>query len=178
VRNLEFKARTTDLKATMSEVRQKGAELWGDLRQTDTYFRVPRGRLKLRETPTFPAELIYYERDEEAAGRPSNYIVSRCGEGAALREVLSAALDTWVVVRKRRTLLLLDTIRVHLDNVDALGSFVEIEVPVDESTTLRAIEAEAAARQRLDVLIEALGLTWEHCIRASYADLIAASRQE
>ena len=81
-----------------------------------------------------------------------------------MREALASALGVLAVVKKRRTLLILDTARVHLDNVEGLGHFVEIEAPV--------IEDEAQTRQRLDSLLEALGLDWGDCIRSSYADLI------
>ena len=148
----------------MSAARAAGADLWGDLRQTDTYFIVARGRLKLRETAGFQAQLVYYERDEEDSDRPSEYLVTAVQDGAALKSALSRALGVLVEVRKRRTLLLLDTTRIHLDNVEYLGSFLEIEVPVSED--------DATARRRLDFLIEKLGYTWDDCIRKSYSDIL------
>ena len=72
-----------------------GADLWGDLRQTDTYFAVARGRLKLRETPSFPSELVYYERDEDAATRPSDY------EKVGVTDRI-ASLTTWTQRRGTR----------------------------------------------------------------------------
>jgi adenylate cyclase class IV len=164
MRNLEFKARLDDPKAVLAKALSLGFDLWGDLRQTDTYFAAQRGRLKLRETPSFPAELIFYERDEDAGGRPSNYLIARSPDGASLAAVLGQALGVTAVVRKRRTFLLLDTVRVHLDNVDGLGSFLEIEVPVGDN--------EAAARDRIEDLMQALGYGWADCIRASYAELV------
>jgi adenylate cyclase class IV len=166
MRNLEFKAWIEDPQAVFVKARALGAELWGDLRQTDTYFDVPRGRLKLRETPSFPAELVFYERDEDAAARPSDYQVARTSDGASLLALLSAAFGLRGVVGKQRRLLFLDTTRIHLDNVDGLGSFVEIEVPVRDS------EDEAAAGQRLASLISGLGLDAAAGLRASYIDLI------
>ena len=166
MRNLEYKARVDDLKPVAAKARTLGADLWGDLRQTDTYFRVTQGRLKLRETAGFQAELIFYQRDEQADSRPSDYQVAHSTEPEALRALLSDALGVRAVVRKRRTLLLLDVTRIHLDNVEGLGSFLEVEVPVRED--------EAASRQQLDGLIEELGLRWSDCIRASYADMILA----
>ncbi len=70
------------------------------------------------------------------------------------------------MVRKRRTLVLLDTTRIHFDNVEGLGQFIEIEVPVNED--------EAAAARRLDSLIQGLGYSWDDCIRKSYVDLLEA----
>ena len=167
MRNLEFKARLADPGAALAAARQLGADLWGDLRQTDTYFAVARGRLKLRETVGFQAELIFYERDEVSEARPSDYSVVAFKDAGDLREALSRALGVVAVVRKRRTLLLLDTTRIHLDNVEGLGSFIEIEVPVSG-------EGQSAA-ERLTALIASLGLTWDDCIRQSYADMVAPS---
>src|SRR3990170_6785187 len=157
MRNLEFKARLADPGAMLAQARRLGADLWGDLRQTDTYFAVARGRLKLRETVGFQAELIFYERDEVSEARPSDYSVVAFKDAGDLREALSRALGVVAVVRKRRTLLLLDTTRIHLDNVEGLGSFIEIEVPVSG-------EGQSAA-ERLTGLIASLGLTWEDWIR-------------
>ena len=163
MRNLEYKARIDDPKPLMSKARSLGFDLWGDLRQTDTYFVTTRGRLKLRETAGFQAELIVYERDEEGAERASDYEVARSNDPAALHGVLASALGIQATVQKRRTLLVLDGTRVHLDNVEGLGAFVEIKVPVHDS--------DAPARERLDWLIGELGLSWDECIRGSYLDL-------
>jgi predicted adenylyl cyclase CyaB len=164
VRNLEYKARLTeDAKAVVARARGLGADLWGDLRQTDTYFDVPRGRLKLRETPGRQGELIAYNRDEDAENRPSDYELAYTPQPEVLRNVLMRSLSVLAVVRKRRTLLLLDAARIHLDNVDGLGDFLEIEVSVGED--------EAVAAQEMESLLRELGFDWTRCIRASYLDL-------
>jgi len=146
----------------MAKARLLGFDLWGDLRQTDTYFATPRGRLKLRETAGFQAELIFYERDKEGADRASDYEVAHSSEPDALRALLAASLGVLATVRKRRTLLVLDGTRVHLDNVEGLGAFMEIEVHVQDG--------DDAARERLDWLLRKLGMGWDDCIRASYLD--------
>ncbi len=169
MRNLEYKARIDDPKPLMARARALGFDLWGDLRQTDTYFATPRGRLKLRETAGFQAELIFYERDEHGADRASDYEVAHSNEPDALRGLLAAALGVLATVKKRRTLLVLDGTRVHLDNVEGLGAFMEIEVPVRDG--------DAPARERLQWLLGELGLSWEECIRASYLDLTIGSGQ-
>ena len=169
MRNLEYKARIDDPKPYQAKARALGADLWGDLRQTDTYFAVPEGRLKLRETAGLQGELIFYRRDEESADRASDYEVSRTTEPASLRDLLSAALGVLAVVKKRRTLLVLDGARIHLDNVEGLGSFLELEVPVQED--------DAPARDKIDWLLGELGLTWEQCIRASYLDLVTETKR-
>lgn len=167
MRNLEFKARLDDPKSVLSKARSLGADLWGDLRQVDTYFDVPDGRLKLRETAGFPGELIYYQRDEAGALRQSDYQTAPAPNPAAVIAMLGAALGVRAVVRKKRTLLLLDTTRVHLDNVEQLGQFLEIEVPVKDD--------EGAAAGTLAMLMREMGFSWDDCIRASYLDLLLES---
>ncbi|HLF72396.1 MAG TPA: class IV adenylate cyclase [Dehalococcoidia bacterium] len=115
-------------------------------------------------TPSF----VYYERDELAPQRPSDYETVAVADAAALRDMLTRAFGVAGVVRKRRTLLLLDTTRIHLDNVDLLGDFLEFEAPVKDD--------EAAARRQLDSLIEAFGFSAADGIRASYIDLVLAEQ--
>lgn len=164
MRNLEFKTRVADLQLLLKRARELGADLWGDLRQTDTYFAVPLGRLKLRETAGFQAELIYYRRDETLPERPSDYLVARTPDAASVKSLLAAALGVLAVVRKRRTLLVLDSVRVHLDNVEGVGTFMEIEVPVRDG--------EAGAAMKLHSLLAGMGFVLDDGIRASYLDLV------
>ena len=124
MRDLEFKAALGDSQACLRSARELGFELWGDLRQIDTYFAVPAGCLKLRETPDLQAELVFYQRDESGSGCPSDYQVVYTPDAAQVRDLLCAALGVLAVVRKRRTLLLLDSLRIHLDNVEELGQFI------------------------------------------------------
>lgn len=163
MRNLEFKAAALDLNAVQARAVAMGADLWGDLRQTDTYFSVAKGRLKLRETSGRQAELVFYQRDESAPHRPSDYEIAQSAQPDAMRLLLTQALGVLAVVRKRRTLLILDSARVHLDNVDSLGTFVELEVPVSAG--------ETAAQTKIDELITGLGLSWQDCIRSSYLEM-------
>jgi predicted adenylyl cyclase CyaB len=85
-----------------------------------------------------------------------------------MKALLTSALGVLAVVRKRRTLLLLDTVRIHLDNVEGLGSFVEVEVPV------RPDEDEPAATARFEALIGGLGFDADNGLRESYLDLMLA----
>ena len=169
MRNLEYKARIDDPGPYQAIVGALGADLRGDLSQADTYFAVPNGRLKLRETAGLQGELIFYQRDEDGADRASDFVIIRTAEPTELRELLSAALGVLSVVKKRRTLLVLDGARIHLDNVEGLGSFLELEVPVHEE--------DAPARDRINWLLAELGLRWEQCIRASYLDLATETKR-
>ncbi|HLG11341.1 MAG TPA: class IV adenylate cyclase [Dehalococcoidia bacterium] len=169
MRNLEFKARLDDPERALHRAEALGASLEGVLPQTDTYFKVSTGRLKLRETVGQPAELVYYQRDEDGANRASDYDLVRIEEPDSLLKILGPALSCLAVVRKHRTLLRLDATRIHLDNVEGLGSFIEFEVPVAED--------EAAAKRRIDWLIRELGFEWSDCIRASYLDLMLPAQE-
>src|SRR3954463_12568729 len=114
-RNVELKARDPHPERSLERARALGAGDRGELRQRDTYFAVPRGRLKLREQEPGGAELIAYERPDGAEARESRCRIAPVADPDALREALDAALGTDVVVDKRRHLLQFDGVRIHLD---------------------------------------------------------------
>src|SRR3954447_15297646 len=112
-RNVELKARDPDPERSLDRARALGAEDRGELRQRDTYFAAPRGRLKLREQEPGQAQLIAYERPDAAQARESRYRIAPVADAPALRDALDAALGTTVVVDKRRHLLLYEGVRIH-----------------------------------------------------------------
>ena len=146
------------------------------LRQRDTYFRTRSGRLKLREEEPGGATLIQYDRPDEASARESRYRLARVDDPRELRASLDAALGTLVVVEKERRLLLWEGVRIHLDTVAGLGSFVELEGVAPPDSDLSA-EREKVAR-----LQQALGIA--EVLTDSYSDrllgadaLVAAARE-
>ncbi len=128
-RNLEIKARDADPRRSLELALELGAEDRGEIAQRDTYFGQASGRLKLREQHPGDAELIHYRRPDETGPRVSDYRLVAVGEAEALREALDAALGTLVVVEKSRRLLIWEGVRIHLDEVEGLGSFLELEAP-------------------------------------------------
>jgi homotetrameric cytidine deaminase len=158
-RNLEIKARDADPRRTLEAALALGAEDKGDLTQRDTYFGGARGRLKLREQTPGEPELIQYRRPDEQGPRTSEFRVVRVEAAGALKEALDAALGTLVVVEKRRRLLLWEGVRIHLDEVDGLGAFVELEAP-----------EEGDQEAKLERLSEALQIG--DPIAGSYSDLL------
>lgn len=104
-----------------------GAEDKGTLIQRDTYFEVPRGRLKLREEPDTVAHLIAYERPDLPGNKESRYRLIEVSEPAELLGALAAALGITVVVSKARRLFIFEGVRIHLDRIDGLGEFIEFE---------------------------------------------------
>jgi homotetrameric cytidine deaminase len=168
-RNVELKARDPDPAQTLERAIAAGAEEQGVLRQRDTYFAVPRGRLKLREEDPGGATLIGYERPDDASERVSSYRLVEVPEPGALREALAAANGVAVVVDKRRRLLLWErTVRLHLDDVSGLGSFLEIEAVAQPGSDLgRERDQVARLRDLLEIRDDAL-------VEGSYADASAA----
>jgi homotetrameric cytidine deaminase len=167
-RNVELKARDPDPARSLERCVALGADDRGELRQRDTYFAARRGRLKLREQEPGGAELIAYDRADAAQARESRYRIAVVAEPEALREALDAALGTTVVVDKRRRLFLWEGVRIHLDRVDGLGAFVELEgVAPDGSDLAREAELVARLRAELDIRDEAIE-------SGSYADLLRA----
>jgi adenylate cyclase class 2 len=126
--NLELKARYASAQDAHARALSCSGQPAALLLQRDTYFRVPRGRLKLRETEAVCAELIYYERAEESAERWSHFVREDVTEPAGLLHVLTEAFGVLAVVRKQRTLYLFRDARIHVDEVEGLGTFVEFEV--------------------------------------------------
>lgn len=172
-RNVELKARDPEPERTLRAALDLGAKDHGILHQRDTYFAAREGRLKLREQTgpdgTTAAQLIAYARPDEAAARASAYHLVDVPDAATMTVALDAALGISVVVDKRRHLLLADNVRIHLDEVDGLGRYVELEaVAPPESDLVR--EHEQVARLR-----GALGVTDDHVTPRSYAALLLES---
>jgi adenylate cyclase, class 2 len=164
--NLELKARHADLRAAAAAVERLGAREPVVEDQTDTYFRVPRGRLKLREIGGGPAVLIWYDRPDRADARTSTYQLVPVPDPNGLRAALSGALAVRGAVRKRRTIYLWHNVRIHLDQVDGLGTFVEFEAVLSPG------EDEPTARARLEELGRLLGIGPADHLAPSYADLL------
>jgi homotetrameric cytidine deaminase len=151
-RNVELKAMDPDPARSLAVCRELGAEDRGVLRQRDTYFRARSGRLKLREEEPGGATLIQYDRPDAAEARESRYRLSPVPDPDELRASLDAALGTLVVVAKERHLLLWDGVRIHLDTVEGLGSFVELEgVAASESDLAGEHEKVAHLRAALGI---------------------------
>jgi predicted adenylyl cyclase CyaB len=127
---------------------------------------VPRGRLKLREIEGATAELIQYARPDEPAARASDYVIASIPDPAPLREALARALGVRAVVAKRRTLFLWRHTRVHLDDIEGLGAFLELETVITDQS-----EADARAE-----IAEALAIRDQDQLACSYVDLVEAQR--
>ena len=164
--NVEVKAKIADPGEVKKKLLQLGAEEVGLFPQTDTYFLTGRGRLKLREIKGLEeAELIYYERGDEAGPRPCRAVVMRISRKAA--EALKKALPTRSVVRKARHIFRLGPTEIHVDEVAGLGSFLELEVKTGPEVSPR--DALKIARD----LLSKLGVRDEDLVPYSYGDMVA-----
>lgn len=161
--NLELKARDPDPPGTLRQALGLGASDRGLLCQRDTYFHVPHGRLKLRERGA-AAELIAYERSDRDGPKLSRYHVIAVSDPEGLGDALALALGVRGVVEKARRLLIWHGVRIHLNEVLGLGTFVEFEAVLDdlEGGDPNALVAE---------LRRALGIDDSRLLAGSYVDL-------
>ena len=167
--NVEIKARVRDAVALNAQAAALADGLPALIRQSDTFFSVPQGRLKLREFGDGSGELIFYHRSDVSGPKVSDYRISPTTDPAGLRETLAASLGVAGVVRKRRTLYLVGQTRVHVDEVEGLGDFMELEVVLMEGQSTE--EGERIARG----LMAKLDVGEADLITGAYVDLLVAS---
>ena len=164
--NIEIKARVTDmagLTARAARLSDGPAEL---ITQEDIFFVTPRGRLKLRILAGDLGELIYYERTRGSGPQESCYSIAPTTDPEALRYSLAQAYGVRGVVRKQRRLYMAGSTRIHLDEVEGLGAFMELEVVLAEGDSRSQGEKEAAD------LMEKLGVKSADLVRGAYIDLL------
>lgn len=166
-RNVEIKARVGSLDAARQVAQRLAAGYLGVLVQVETFFHCTSGRLKLREVDDRPAELIAYSRSDQVEPKPSQYYLVTVEEAAACKGALTAALGVAGVVRKRREVFLIDNVRIHLDEVDGLGDFLEMEAVISTS------DEDEQATARLDVLMREFGILPENLLAGAYVDMLA-----
>lgn len=164
--NIEIKARCDRLDAIRSILQSNDAEFVGEDHQIDTYFRGASGRLKLREG-TIEHALIHYERPDQDGPKPSDVTRYAPEPDPALKEVLTNALGVEVVVDKRREIYFINNVKFHLDRVDRLGTFVEIEAIGEDA----AADPEALRAQCAHYMKE-FSIREDELVSASYSDLV------
>jgi homotetrameric cytidine deaminase len=176
MRNVELKARDPDPARTLERALALGADDRGEIRQRDTYFSRARGRLKLREQETGGSplwdELIEYSRADSTDARTSTYRRVPVADVAPLREALDAAYGTLGTVTKRRRVLLWEGVRIHLDEVEGLGSYLELEAVAEVGSDLNA-EHDKIERLRAE-----FGIEEDDLVATSYSDLLLGAPPE
>ena len=171
-RNVEIKARIESVESVFPKAAGLADEGPIEIIQDDTFFPCKNGRLKLRAFSEDEGELIFYRRTDRKGPKESFYLVSPTTSPNTLRESLSQAYGQAGRVRKNRTLFLAGRTRIHLDRVEGLGDFLELEVMLEEGEPVESGEAEARD------LMEKLGIRPDQLIEGAYVDLLTGATSE
>lgn len=169
--NIEIKATYQDLEKARQLCQNLGAKFVGVDRQIDTYFRVPNGRLKLRESSLSDAFLIPYLRPDQAGPKKSSYTRLKVEEIENTKSLLSQMMGIDLVVDKSREIYLIGNVRVHLDKVANIGQFFEFEAVYENDTE----EERTAEEKKVYDLMGVFGIRQEHLQKASYQQLAQTS---
>lgn len=167
--NVEIKAKCRDAGFVRNYLLSNEAEFKGIDEQTDTYFDVPNGRLKLREG-NIENNLIYYERSNQAGPKHSHFNLVKVEDAEGLKEVLSKSNGIKVIVKKKREIYYIKNVKFHLDEVPGLGVFVEIE-----AGNILANLNEEQLKEQCDCYLDAFGIKEEDLVDVSYSDLLLAN---
>jgi predicted adenylyl cyclase CyaB len=165
-RNIEIKARIAGIDALIPHVSAIADQGPVEIDQDDTFFVCTTGRVKLRTLSEDSGELIFYRRADTLGPKESFYVRAATSSPESLREVLSLAYGLAGRVRKHRILYHCGRTRIHLDRVEGLGEFLELEVVLQEG------ESAAAGVQEADRLLLRLGITVDQLVPDAYVDLI------
>ena len=167
--NIEIKARCTDRERAEENLTALGAGPAGMFDQRDTYFNVQEGRLKLRFIGPDDGHLIFYRREEISGPKRSDYEIAFTTDPEALGLMLREVLGSWIEVEKRREIWLWENVRIHLDEIKDLGTFVELEAVTDE-------KGVQESHRQVETLMRALEILPDQLIACSYGDLLAQKR--
>lgn len=165
-KNIEIKARVSDPDQVEKIAEKLSGKAPRIIIQEDVFFIVPKGRLKLRKFSPEEGELIFYERENSIQPKESHYQQSKTIDVKTLEEVLAKALGIRGVVRKIRKLFIVDQTRIHLDSVDHLGNFLELEVVMSPAQSLEEGVHIASS------LMAKLGIDEADLIDCAYIDLL------
>ena len=164
--NIEIKARAGDFnrQKTIAETLSKlpGEQIW----QEDTFFKISKGRLKLRIFDSGSGELIYYMRADSSGPKVSNYEISVINEPESLKNILTSSLGIRGIIKKQRTLYKIGFTRIHFDQVMDLGNFIELEYVLQDNT------GNNEALQTIRNLMEKLEIQDNHLINTAYIDMV------
>jgi predicted adenylyl cyclase CyaB len=170
--NFEFKAKTCQLTDLENKFLQLNPLFAGEDHQIDTYFNVPKGRLKLREG-NIENSLIYYERENKANAKQSDIILYEHLPDRALKEILIKVHGVKAVVNKKRKIYFIDNVKFHFDVVQGLGTFIEVEALDKNAST-----GIGKLKQQCDHYAGFFGIDKSDFIAVSYSDLILENQQK
>jgi len=167
--NIEIKARIRDFDKIRRRAERLSDTPMEVIPQEDTFFKTPLGRLKLRVLSEDKGQLIYYTRPDQEGPKRSDYHISLTSDPENLKRVLELAYGIRGIVRKTRYLYLVDQTRLHLDDVEGLGQFMELEV------VMRDGQSDAEGQLIAEGLMAALGVERSDLLEGAYMDLLESS---
>ncbi|MEA2042718.1 MAG: class IV adenylate cyclase [Bacteroidota bacterium] len=164
--NIEIKAAANNHSEIRQILKQKNAEFIGTDPQKDTYFRVNNGRLKLREG-NIENSLIHYNRENKQGPKQSDVLLYKSNPKSSLKEILVNSLGVWVVVDKLREIYFIENVKFHIDRVEGLGNFAEIEA-IDKDGSLGVKKLT----KQCNYYLELFGIPDEQLMSESYSDML------
>jgi adenylate cyclase class 2 len=164
--NVEIKARCDDQAAVRNYLKSHDADFKGEDHQVDTYFNVSNGRLKLREGMIENA-LIYYDRSNQQGPKQADGALYTSEPGSSLKGVLTKALGTKVIVDKKREIYFIDNVKFHVDTVEGLGTFMEIEA-IDKDGSIGIDKLQ----EQCEHYLREIGTKDSDLVSVSYSDLL------
>jgi len=164
--NIEIKAWAGDFNRqkiiTETLCKHPGEQIW----QEDIFFNISKGRLKLRIFDSGSGELIYYIRADSSGPKVSQYEISVTNEPESLKNILTSSLGVRGVIKKQRTLYKIGLTRIHFDQVEGLGNFIELEFVMQKNTSKKE------ALQTVENLMKKLEIQDNQLINTAYIDMI------
>jgi len=164
--NLEIKANCKDLKRIVGILNSLNVKFLSEGFQRDTYFKVSRGNLKLRETNTGEDYLIWYKRRKKAEPKLSEYYIYQTQKSQNLKNFLKNAFGEKIIIEKIRKIYLYKNVRVHLDRVKGLGNFIELEAVLSKDGM------DKESKENMNFLVEKLCINKEDLLKSSYSEII------
>ena len=164
--NVEIKAKCSNPSFIRQYLLSGNADFKGTDEQTDTYFNVPNGRLKLREG-NIENNLIFYERSDQAGPKDSHFYLVKVDDTKGLKEVLAKSNGIKVVVQKKREIYYINNVKFHIDEVPGLGTFVEIE-----AGNKLADLSQQQLREQCDFYVKEFQIKEGDLVEVSYSDML------
>jgi len=170
--NVEIKAKCTDADFVRRYLLAGNAMFKGTDEQTDTYFNIPNGRLKLREG-NIENNLIYYERTNQAGPKSSHFNLVKVEDAAGLKTMLARSIGIKAVVKKKREIYYIDNVKFHIDEVPGLGAFVEIE-----AGNMLADLSQEQLKAQCDFYLQEIKIGEKDLVEVSYSDMLPEKSED
>jgi adenylate cyclase class 2 len=166
VKNIELKSVCTNLHSAKQKCKQIKAKYKGILKQIDTYFNINPGRVKLRNVNGRKFELIYYSRVGKGSEMESDYEIIKLSDDKEIKSIMKSTIGIRGIVKKKRELYIFENVRIHLDTVSKLGTFIEFEIVCKSPKDLKETP------RKMNYLKKVFEIKQKNLISKSYIDLI------